>query len=36
MCRDLEFTGSEEGREVLIEAAESLVDRYDPKVSYCL
>jgi hypothetical protein len=31
--RDLELTGSEEAKRVIIDAAESLVDRYNPKAS---
>lgn len=30
--RDYELTGSEEGKEVLITASDSLEDRYDPNV----
>jgi len=32
-ARDYELTGSEEGKEVLITASDSLEDRYDPNVS---
>lgn len=32
--RELKLTGNEECKEVLIEAADSLWDRYDPKVSH--
>ena len=32
-ARDFELTGSEEGKEVLITASDSLEDRYDPNVS---
>lgn len=31
--RDLKLTGEQSNKEVLVEAAESLWDRYDPKVS---
>lgn len=30
--RDYELTGSEEGKEILITASDSLEDRFDPKV----
>ena len=32
-ARDYELTGSEEGKEVMITASDSLEDRYDPNVS---
>jgi hypothetical protein len=31
--RDLELTGNDEGKEVMITASDSLDDRFDPKVS---